>query len=301
MGFADRRVLFGFGVDSADQAGMIRNVRAADALGLDLFSMSDHPYLATHLDAYACLGYLLGQTSQIAGFANVTNLPTRPPALLARNLTALSALSEGRVLAGMGAGGRWERIADLGVPRLPPSAAVEAFEEGMTLLRLLTSPGPTVTFTGKHYSVTSIAPVPVASLPIWTGSVGPRSLAATGRVADGWIPGHAADWLSARYRSSRPLIDEAALSAGRSTSDVRTVFNLPGRITVTDVRSSRDEEGRWTGGSVRQWVDELISAVMDHGAGGFILFSATQGSVDPLGLEVWCNEIVPAVRQALAA
>jgi len=44
------------------------------------------------------------------------------------------------------------------------------------------------------------APTP----PIWTGSVGPRSLAVTGRQADGWIPGHAADWLSDRYRSATP-------------------------------------------------------------------------------------------------
>ena len=293
-------VLFGFGVDSTDAAGMTRAVLEADQLGLDLFSMSDHPYLANYLDAYASLGFLLGRTSHISGFVNVTNLPTRPPALLGRMLTSLSLLSGGRVAAGMGAGGRWERIADLGVPRLSPAAAVEAFEEGMTLIRMLSSPGPAVSFAGKYYSVSDIEPVPVASLPLWTGSVGPRSLAATGRVADGWIPGHAADWLSSRYRESRPLIDEAASAAGRSVADVRTIFNLPGRMTASDLRSPRDQEGRWVGGSARQWVEELTSAVLEFGAGGFILFAGTYGQADASGLRVWAEEIAPGVRSAVA-
>ena len=91
--------------------------------------------------------------------------------------------------------------------------------------------GPPVTYQGRYYQVDQIDPAPAAAPPVWTGSVGPKSLAATGRVADGWIPGHAADWLSDRYRASRPVIDEAAAAAGRDPGEVRTVFNLPGRIT----------------------------------------------------------------------
>jgi alkanesulfonate monooxygenase SsuD/methylene tetrahydromethanopterin reductase-like flavin-dependent oxidoreductase (luciferase family) len=42
-----------------------------------------------------------------------------------------------------------------------------------------------------------------------------KALAVTGRQADGWIPGHAADWPSPRCRDSHPIIDEAAAAAGR--------------------------------------------------------------------------------------
>jgi alkanesulfonate monooxygenase SsuD/methylene tetrahydromethanopterin reductase-like flavin-dependent oxidoreductase (luciferase family) len=136
--------------------------------------------------------------------------------------------------------------------------------------------------------------------PVWTGSVGRKSLAVTGRVADGWIPGHAADWLSARYRESRPVIDEAAVAAGREPREVRTVYNLPGRITSVPLGRTRDADGRWVGGSVAQWVDELSGAVQEHGAGGFVLFSPAGGTPEPAALDAWAQEIVPAVRAATA-
>lgn len=135
--------------------------------------------------------------------------------------------------------------------------------------------------------------------PVWTGSVGPKSLAATGRVADGWIPGHAADWLSERYRTSRPIIDDAATTAGRDPREVRTVFNFPGRITGRPLPATRDRDGRWIGGSADQWTEELTGAVLNHGASGFILFSPTGGAQDTVSLSRWATEIAPAVREAI--
>ncbi|WP_369142789.1 LLM class flavin-dependent oxidoreductase [Streptomyces sp. R44] len=298
----ERQVVFGFGAHSGfeDAPELLRRVRQADGDGLDLFSLSDHPYLGGRLDAYASLGFLLGRTTRIAGFANVTNLPTRPAPVLARTVTTLSALSEGRVVLGMGAGGLWDRIADMGVPKLSPGEAVEAFEEAIVLIKKLSGGGPPVTYEGRHHRVRDLETTPVAAPPVWTGSNGRKSLAATGRVADGWIPGHAADWLSERYRTSRPVIDEAAESVGRDPREIRTVYNLPGRITDRPLAATRDAEGRWIGGSAGQWVEELTGAVLDHDASGFILFSPGGGAQDVDALARWGGEIVPAVREAIA-
>ncbi|MGK5675794.1 LLM class flavin-dependent oxidoreductase [Micromonospora sp. URMC 106] len=296
------QVVFGFGAHSGIDDGpeLLRAARLADRDGLDIFSLSDHPYLGARLDAYATLGFILGRTRRLSGFANVTNLPTRPAPMLARTVTSLSALSGGRVVLGMGAGGLWDRIADMGVPRLSPGAAVDAFEEAIVLVKKLSGGGPPVTYRGRHYQVDRIEPAPVPAAPVWTGSVGPRSLAATGRVADGWIPGHAADWLSERYRTSRPIIDEAAAAVGRDPSEIRTVFNLPGRITDRPLAAPRDRAGRWVGGSVDQWVEELTGAVLAHGASGFVLFAPDGGTQDAVSLGRWAREIVPTVREAIA-
>lgn len=293
-------VVFGFGAHSRidERAELLRMAREADRAGLDLFSLSDHPYLGDRLDAYATIGFVLGRTERLAGFANVTNLPTRPAPMLARAVTTLSALSDGRIVLGMGAGGLWDRIADMGVPRLSPSDAVNAFEEAITLVKALSGGGEPVSHEGAHYRVHQIEPAPIAPPPVWTGSVGAKSLAATGRVADGWIPGHAADWFSERYRRSRPVIDEAAASVGRDPGEIRTVFNLPGRITDRPLPATRDGDGRWIGGSVEQWVEELTSAVVDHGASGFMLFSPEGGTPDAGSLSLWANEIAPAVKAA---
>ena len=294
--------VFGFGAHSTIEEGpeLLRMVQRADQDGLDLFSLSDHPYLGGRLDAYATIGFLLGSTQRITGFANVTNLPLRPTPMLARAVTSLSALSGGRVVLGTGAGGLWDRISDMGVPRLSPDAAVRAFEEAIVLVRKLSGGGPAVTFDGRYHRVERIEPAPVAAPPVWTGSVGPKSLAATGRVADGWLPGHAADWLSERYRTSRPIIDDAAAAVGRDPRDVRTIFNFPGRITDRPLPATRDNDGRWVGGSAEQWADELTGAVLEHGASGFMLFSPSGGTPDAGSLARWAGEIVPAVREAVA-
>jgi alkanesulfonate monooxygenase SsuD/methylene tetrahydromethanopterin reductase-like flavin-dependent oxidoreductase (luciferase family) len=295
-------VVFGFGAhsDIAEAPALLRLTQQADRDGLDVFSLQDHPYIGERLDTYASIGFVLGQTQRIAGLANVTNLPTRPAAMLARTVTSLSALSGGRIVLGMGAGGLWDRISGMGVPRLSPGAAVDAFEEAIVLVKKLSGGGPPVTFEGRYYQVSQIEPAPVAAPPVWTGSVGPKSLAATGRVADGWIPGHAADWRSERYLTSRPVIDEAAIAAGRDPGEIRTVFNLPGRITDQPLAATRDEAGRWIGGSVAQWVEELTSAVLEHGASGFTLFSPGGGTQDAVSLGRWAAEIAPAVREAIA-
>ncbi|WP_066940050.1 LLM class flavin-dependent oxidoreductase [Microtetraspora fusca] len=297
-----QKVVFGFGAHSGIDDGpeLLRMVEQADRDGLDHFSLSDHPYIGRRLDAYASIGFILGRTQQISGFANVTNLPTRPAPMLARMVTSLSALSGGRVVLGMGAGGLWDRISDMGVPRLSPADAVDAFEEAIILVKKLSGGGPPVTYQGRHYQVDQIEPAPVAAPPVWTGSVGRKSLAATGRVADGWIPGHAADWLSDRYRTSRPIIDQAAAAVGRDPHEIRTVFNLPGRITDRPLPATRDREGRWIGGSVGQWVEELTEAVLEHRASGFTLFSPEGGTQDLVSLGHWATEIVPAVREAIA-
>ncbi|WP_380284680.1 LLM class flavin-dependent oxidoreductase [Kitasatospora purpeofusca] len=302
MAVGNENVVFGFGApgDLADTGQLLSVVQQADRDGLDHFSLSDHPYFGGRVDAYAALGFLLGRTERISGFANVTNLPSRPAPLLARAVTSLSALSGGRVVLGMGAGGLWDRIADLGVQRLAPGEAVEAFEEAIVLVKRLSGGGEPVTHEGRHYRVRRIEPAPVAAPPVWTGSNGRKSLAVTGRVADGWIPGHAADWLSERYRTSRPVVDEAAAAVGRDPREIRTVYNLPGRITDRPLADTRDGERTWLGGSVDQWVAELTGAVLEHGASGFTLFAADQGSPDPLALGRWANEIAPAVREAVA-
>ncbi|GAA4253428.1 LLM class flavin-dependent oxidoreductase [Dactylosporangium darangshiense] len=290
-------MLFGLGLP--ETTGLLPLAERADRDGLDLVTVSDHPYLADHLDAYAALGVVLGRTRRVAVAANVTNLPLRPAPMLARTVAALSALSGGRVVLGVGAGGRWADIVRLGAEPRTPAEAVRAMEEGIVVIRALFGGGAPVTFAGEFHRVDGIAPVGLPAPPIWTGANGPKSLAVTGRRADGWIPGHAADWLSRRYRESRPVIDAAATAAGREPADIATIYNFPGRITAAPLRRTRDDAGRWIGGSAEQWAEELTGAVLEHGAGGFILFPADPVSRDDASIERWAGEVAPAVREAV--
>ena len=143
----------------------------------------------------------------------MTNLLSRPAPILARTVTTLSTISGGRFALGLGAGGSWEEIVALGVPRLSPGARTRALEEAITLVRALSGGGDPVTFNGEYYQVEALTPATAPAPPIWVGALGPKTLAVTGRRADGWIPGHLADWRSSEVASSRPLVDEAATAA----------------------------------------------------------------------------------------
>ena len=133
---------------------------------------------------------------------------------------------------------------------------------------------------------------------VFTGSVGPKSLAVTGQLADGWVPPGGSDWLSQLYRESRPRVDAAAAAAGRDPAEIVSVYNFGGRITPEPLAATRGEDGRWIGGSAQQWADELTTAVLEHHAAGFI-YRSTDDTPADVALARWATEVVPAVREAI--
>jgi len=298
----NHKVLFGIGLENGvgQVSEMLGHARLADEAGLDVFSFSDHPYFAQRVDAYAALGFVLGATSNITGAVIMTNLLSRPAPVLARAVTGLSTISRGRVVLGMGAGGMLEEIVALGVPRLSPAARIRALEEAIMVVRALSGGGDPVTFDGEFYQVTELTPAAAPTPPIWIGSLGPKNLAVSGRHADGWMPGHLADWRSTQVAESRPIVDEAAASVGRNPTDVDTIYNVSGRLTRVPLPETRDDEGRWVGGGVTQWVEELTFAVLEHGAAAFIYLVPPGDSLSDTTVNLWAHEVVPAVREAIA-
>jgi alkanesulfonate monooxygenase SsuD/methylene tetrahydromethanopterin reductase-like flavin-dependent oxidoreductase (luciferase family) len=145
-----------------------------------------------------------------------------------------------------------------------------------------------------------LTPAAAPTPPIWIGSLDPKMLAITGRHADGWIPGHLADWRSTLVAESRPIIDEAAASVGTNPTDVDTIYNLSGRLTRVPLRETRDDEGRWIGGGVAQWVEELTFAVLELGAAAFIYLLPPGDNISDTALNLWAHEVVPAIREAIA-
>lgn len=55
--------------------------------------------------------------------------------MLARTAAALNLITGGRFALGLGAGGYWDAITTMGVPRRGPAEALRALEEAITLIR----------------------------------------------------------------------------------------------------------------------------------------------------------------------
>jgi len=309
-----RLPIFGIGLDTGfngmqlstgDPDRLISDAQEADQAGLDVVTVTDHTYHGGQLDAYAALGFVLGATTRVSGVVTVTNLPCRPMPMLARTVSALSALSAGRIALGIGAGALWDEIVKLGVELRTPAAAVRMLAEGITLFRALTGGGDPVTFDGEFYHVDALSPAQVPTPPIWTGSIGPGSLAVTGELADAWVPAGAQDWRSDFVANGRRVIDKAALDVGRDPSDIATVYNVFGSITAEPAKPARGVGGNGVGlfnGTIEQWTEELVVAVNDCRAGGFIYFPVAEAEQEQRAARTrWAQEIVPAVRAALSA
>jgi alkanesulfonate monooxygenase SsuD/methylene tetrahydromethanopterin reductase-like flavin-dependent oxidoreductase (luciferase family) len=309
-----RSPVFGIGLDTGfngmqgspgDPDRLISDAQEADRAGLDVVTVTDHPYHGGQLDAYAALGFVLGATTGVSGVVTVTNLPCRPMPMLARTVSALSRLSGGRIALGIGAGALWDEIVKLGVERRTPGAAVRMLAEGITLFRALTGGGGPLTFDGEFYHVDQLTPAEVSTPPIWTGSIGPGSLKVTGELADAWMPAGAQDWRSDFVAHGRRVIDEAALGAGRDPSDIATVYNVFGSITAEPAKTTRAVESNGVSlfhGTVEQWTEELVTAVDEHRAGGFIYFPVAETEQEQRTARTrWAQEVVPAVRAAMTS
>ncbi len=288
-----RDVEFGASVEPlADPPELAARVAVmADRAGLDLLGIQDHPYQRRFLDTWTLISTLVPITERIRFFPDVACLPLRPPATLAKAAASLDVLSGGRVEMGLGAGAFWAAIVAMGGPRRSPGEAVRSVEEAIQVMRLVWSQERSVRFDGEIYTLKGLkpGPHPAHEIGIWVGAGGPRMLGLTGRLADGWIPsmGWATpDRLSEMYKR----IDEAASKAGREPKEIRRVYNVSGRI-------GDEGDGRMEG-PVSLWVEELARFALESGMDTFIYWPSEDRERQ---VELFASEVVPAVREAVAA
>jgi alkanesulfonate monooxygenase SsuD/methylene tetrahydromethanopterin reductase-like flavin-dependent oxidoreductase (luciferase family)/hemerythrin-like domain-containing protein len=276
---------------NADPEGPVRLAMLSEQVGLDLVTFQDHPYQPGFLDTWTLLSYVAARTSTVHLAANVTNLPLRPPAVLARSVASLDLLSGGRVELGLGAGAFWDAIEAMGGRRLTGGQAVRALEEAIDVIRQLWDAQARggVRVHGEFHQVVGAkrGPAPAHDVGIWLGAYKPRMLALTGRRADGWLPSLA--YLQpGDLAAGNALIDEAAQEAGRSSSEIRRLLNISGTFAATG-RQALD-------GPAEQWAEELADLALHDGIDTFIL-----GSDDPDDLRRFAGDVAPAVRELVAA
>jgi alkanesulfonate monooxygenase SsuD/methylene tetrahydromethanopterin reductase-like flavin-dependent oxidoreductase (luciferase family) len=264
-----------------DAQGTLAQIDAADASGLDLVGVQDHPYQRRFLDTWTLLTFAAARTQRVRLVTDVANLPLRPPAVLAKAAASLDVLSDGRVELGLGAGGFWDAIAAMGGPRRSGPESVDALEEAIAIIRAMWSTERTARVPGRHYTLDGVHPGPPPAHPIgiWLGAYGPRMMAVTGRLADGWLPS-VPRLPPAEVPGRQAMIDEAARRAGRDPAQVVRAVNLA------------------LEGEAATWPDQVLRAHADLRFSVFVL-SADDGG-DPVGLVRRLGEdVAPRVREAL--
>lgn len=220
----------------ATPANMVRVAQRAEALGYHevwtfqrLLYPQGHPmgpvYRSVH-DPVVTLAYLAGVTSQVRLGVAVLNMPFSSPAMLAKQLASLQAVSGGRLDVGLGLGWLPEEFAASGVPFERRGRRGEEF---VHVLRRLWSE-EVVEHRGEFYELPPVHqdPKPITPPPILLGGSAEVALRRAGRLADGWISSSREDL--DRIGEKIYIVKEAAQAAGRDPEALRFVTRGVTRI-----------------------------------------------------------------------
>jgi alkanesulfonate monooxygenase SsuD/methylene tetrahydromethanopterin reductase-like flavin-dependent oxidoreductase (luciferase family) len=284
--------------EAGDAVSVLQTARQLDTLGYDLIGVQDHPYQPRFLDTSSLLAAILAQTETVRVFADVANLPLRPPAVLAKAAATLDLLSGGRFELGLGAGGYLEAAHAMGAPDLTPGQSLEALEEAIAVVRAMWSGARRgLRFEGRHYRLGGVHPGPAPAHPIqvWVGANRPRALALTGRLADGWVSPLMSYKPPADAGRANLAIDGAARQAGRDPREIRRIYNLQGAFTSRTPAPVSDSDQAVVG-PPEHWVEVLTHLAADLGFGTFVLAAEP----DPATLTTFIEDVAPQVRERVA-
>ncbi len=181
---------FRFGVNFSavmSRAELIDTAQKVEALGYDVFAVSDHlhPEFA-QLAPLPTLATVAQHTRNIALQTLVLANDFRHPVMLANDAATLQELSGGRFQLGIGAGWFAPDYTASGIPFYRAPQRVARVAETVEVLRGLQT-GEPFTFAGEHYSVSELAGIAVSCakpVPLLVGGSGPVLLSLAARRAD---------------------------------------------------------------------------------------------------------------------
>lgn len=158
---------------------------AAEDAGFDSIWVMDHffqiPFVGRReepmFESYTLLGGLAARTRKARLGAMVTGVTYRPPALLAKEVTAIDVLSGGRAVLGIGAAWYDDEHESLGFSFPPLSERYGRLEEALQICRaMFREEAPS--FEGRYYTINNAVnrprPVQPGGPPILVGGSGER-------------------------------------------------------------------------------------------------------------------------------
>ncbi len=197
---------------------VIAVAKLADGLGYDTIWVGE----SWGWDVFTTLTMVACHTRRIRLGTGIATVFSRSPAMTAQSIASLDVISGGRATLGLGTSGRIVVEDWHGVEYRKP---LERTREYINIIRLILS-GQRVDFHGEMFNLARFrlpfSPVQ-QNIPIYVAALGPRNLALTGELADGWLPtwphvGHLPDMLW--------TVQQGALESQRDPSGIAVAPNI---------------------------------------------------------------------------
>ncbi len=170
---------------------------AIETSKFDTIWVSDHMFFdkqaveKSAFDALTVMTYLLSKYQQLRVGSLVFCNSYRHPSIMAKKITSLDNLSEGRLEVGYGAGWKEVEYQAYGIPFPSVKTRLEQLEEGLQIFLKLWGSDEKASFEGKHYSLHEALcypkPFQKPHPRIWIGSMtgGKKMLQIAAKYGDG--------------------------------------------------------------------------------------------------------------------
>ncbi len=242
-------------------------VQRIESRGFHSIAVSHHLTHGWQLGLIAAMAFVVAGTSRLRVLSLVAQNELFHPALLAKDIATIDALSGGRVELGIGAGWLQDDYSVLGMTMEAPPTRVARFAESMEILRQYFTK-MRVNFEGEYYRVDDMEALPRCiqqpGPPILVGAGSPRMLELAGQAAD--IVGiHPAmnkprinkatvtDLTAASIAAKIERIEAAAAGAGRATPELQ--FSCC-HVEVTDAPKHSAAQSKWA--ALAQGASEVL-------------------------------------------
>lgn len=223
-------------------ADALEKVIEAEKLGFDIVFTAE----AWGSDAFSPLAWWGASTSRIRLGTSIVQISARTPASTAMHALTIDHLSGGRLTLGLGLSGPQVVEGWYGQPFSKPLARTREY---VSIIRQVLAREAPVSNPGPHYPLPYNGPgalglgkplKPIThplrpDVPIMLGSEGPKNVAMTAEIADGWLPIYYSPKAAPMYRS---WLDEgfARPGARRTAADFEIASNCS--VVVTDDREA---------------------------------------------------------------
>lgn len=182
-------------------------------------------YRSVH-DPLIPLAYVAGMTERIRLATAVLNLPFISPVMLAKEVSSLDIVSDGRVEIGLGVGWSEEEFAATGAPMQRRGKRASEFVKA---LKGVWADRP---FEGEFYRVPAMSyepkPLQRPHPPILMGGGSEGALRRAGRLCDGWVS--RSQMVPADIAPAILTVKAAAREAGRDPASLRFVARGPVKV-----------------------------------------------------------------------
>ncbi len=255
-----------------------------------------------HVEALTMMAALAARTEKIRIGTLVLCNSYRNPALLAKSLTTIDHISNGRLEVGIGAGWMDEEYRAYGYEFPETPVRLKQLQEGLEILKAMLGPDKKPSFKGKYYSIEGAAnnPKPIQKpVPITIGGSGEKvMLRLVAKYADRWnCP---AGYQSFEHKFN--VLKEHAKKVGRNLDEI----NISEQLLVCIGNNDAEVEQKWaaaqrmkpfsiTGikGTPKQLIEELKNRVK-MGITTFTIFFSDMAP--PATLELFAKEVMPAFK-----